>query len=137
MIAIGLVGFLIAVAFVRYRTAWALGNLLEYPVWLICGFLVPLTTSPPGCEKIAWVLPPTWGMNAIRESAEGGTPLPDCCVCVGLGLVYTAIGIWSSTYLLAPARARDAGAHMSSARLFFVGGLTSFRALFGWLSPWI
>ncbi|GIG63130.1 hypothetical protein Lfu02_75020 [Longispora fulva] len=26
---------------------------------------------------------------------------------------------------------------MSSLRLFFVGGLTSYRALFGWLSPWI
>ena len=26
---------------------------------------------------------------------------------------------------------------MSSIRIFFVGGLTSYRALFGWLSPWI
>jgi ABC-2 type transport system permease protein len=26
---------------------------------------------------------------------------------------------------------------VSSARLFFVGGLLSYRALFGWLSPWI
>ena len=26
---------------------------------------------------------------------------------------------------------------MSSLRIFFVGGLLSFRALFGWLSPWI
>ena len=26
---------------------------------------------------------------------------------------------------------------MSSLRLFFVGGLISYRALFGWLSPWI
>ena len=26
---------------------------------------------------------------------------------------------------------------MSSARLFFVGGVLSYRALFGWLSPWV
>ena len=26
---------------------------------------------------------------------------------------------------------------MTSLRIFFVGGLTSYRALFGWLSPWI
>lgn len=26
---------------------------------------------------------------------------------------------------------------MSAVRIFFVGGLTSFRALFGWLTPWI
>ena len=26
---------------------------------------------------------------------------------------------------------------MTSWRIFFVGGLMSFRALYGWLSPWI
>ena len=26
---------------------------------------------------------------------------------------------------------------MTSARIFFIGGMTSFRALFGWISPWI
>jgi len=26
---------------------------------------------------------------------------------------------------------------MNSLRIFFVGGLTSYRALFGWLSPWV
>ena len=31
VISIGCAGFLLAVSFVRYRTAWALGNLLEYP----------------------------------------------------------------------------------------------------------
>ena len=46
IVSIGTFGFLLAVAFVRYRFAWALGNLLEYPVWLICGFLVPLTLLP-------------------------------------------------------------------------------------------
>ena len=32
---------------------------------------------------------------------------------------------------------RDAGLDMTSLRIFFVGGLISFRALFNWLSPWI
>ena len=36
---------------VRYRTAWALGTALEFPVWLICGFLVPLALLPD------WVRP--------------------------------------------------------------------------------
>ena len=26
---------------------------------------------------------------------------------------------------------------MTSARVFFLGGLLSYRALFGWLSPWV
>ena len=51
VLSIGVTGFLMAVSFVRYRTAWALGNLFEYPVWLICGFLVPLCCSPAGCTR--------------------------------------------------------------------------------------
>ena len=41
----------------------------------ICGFLVPLSLFPGWVRPISWVLAPTWGMNAIRESALGGTPL--------------------------------------------------------------
>ena len=26
---------------------------------------------------------------------------------------------------------------MTSTRVFFIGGLMSYRALFGWLSPWV
>src|SRR4249919_2499408 len=82
VVSIGLVGFLMAVAFVRYRASWALGNLFEYPVWLICGFLVTLDHFPGWVEKIAWLLPPYWGMNAIRASAEGGgTPIADAALC--------------------------------------------------------
>ena len=138
VISIGMLGFLLAVAFVRYRTAWALGNMFEYPVWLVCGFLVPLSLFPDWVRPISWVLAPTWGVNAIRESALGGTPLADMLMCFGLGALYTAIGV-----LLARAGAeggagaRDPVAHVTSLRVFFVGGLTSYRALFSFLSPWI
>jgi ABC-2 type transport system permease protein len=93
VVSIGMLGFLLAVAFVRYRTAWALGNMFEYPVWLICGFLVPLSLFPDWVRPISWVLAPTWGVNAIRESALGGSPLPDVAMCALLGAVYTAIGV--------------------------------------------
>jgi ABC-2 type transport system permease protein len=106
VVAIGMLGFLLAVSFVRYRTAWALGNLLEYPVWLICGFLVPLTLFPAWVRPISWALAPTWGMQAIRESAQGGTPIPDLLVCIGLGLLYTAIGVAVVDRFLRAARAR-------------------------------
>lgn len=106
VIAIGMLGFLLAVAFVRYRTAWALGNLLEYPVWLICGFLVPLSFFPEWVRPISWALAPTWGMQAIRESAIGGTPVPDLLVCLGLGALYTAIGVLVADRVLRAARAR-------------------------------
>ena len=104
--SIGITGFLMAVSFVRYRTAWALGNLFEYPVWLICGFLVPLSLFPGWVRPIAWVLAPTWGMNAIRESALGGSPLADLGLCSAIGIGCLALGAAVSETVLRSARAR-------------------------------
>jgi ABC-2 type transport system permease protein len=108
VIAIGCAGFLLAVSFVRYRTAWALGNLLEYPVWLVCGFLVPIALLPDWVRPISWLLAPTWGMNAIRESALGGTPWPDALMCLALGGAYVALGVVVLERALTAARARAA-----------------------------
>jgi ABC-2 type transport system permease protein len=106
VLSIGVTGFLMAVSFVRYRTAWALGNLFEYPVWLICGFLVPLSLLPGWVHPLAWLLAPTWGVNAIRESALGGSPLPDLGLCAAIGLGCLATGIAVSETVLRSARAR-------------------------------
>ena len=106
VLSIGALGFLIAVAFARYRNAWALGAMSEYPVWLVCGFLVPLALLPEWTRPISWALAPTWGMRAIRESATGGTPLPDVGMCFLLGAAYVAVGILVTNSVLRAARAR-------------------------------
>ena len=104
VLSIGALGFLMAVGFARYRTAWALGSMTEYPIWLICGFLVPLSLLPGWVLPISWVLAPTWGMRAIRESSTGGTPLPDIGMCVLLGSIYVAIGVVLTERVLRAAR---------------------------------
>ena len=55
-------------------------------------------------RPISWVLAPTWGVRAIRESALGGQPLPDLALCLLLGLVYLAIGVLAAESVLASAR---------------------------------
>jgi len=102
--AIGLLGFLMAVASVRYRSAWALGSTLELVVWLICGFLIPLATLPAWVRPISWALAPTWGMSAIRAAAEGRNPVPDLALCLGLALVYGVIGALLAKRLVDSAR---------------------------------
>ena len=106
IVSMGSLGFLMAVSFVRYRRAWALGNMFEYPVWLVCGFLVPLSLFPDWVRPISWVLAPTWGMNAIRESALGGDALPDLGMCFALAAVYVAVGLAVADTMLRAARAR-------------------------------
>jgi ABC-2 type transport system permease protein len=108
ILSIGMLGFVQSVAFVRYRTAWAVGAALEYPVWLVCGFLVPLALLPDWVRPISWALAPTWGMNAVRESALGGSPWADVAMCLALGCIYALVGMVLLRFLLRAARARAA-----------------------------
>jgi ABC-2 type transport system permease protein len=107
VIAIGMLGFLLAVSSVRYRSAWALGNALEMPVWLICGFLVPLSVLPSWLQPVAWVLAPTWGLDAIRAATEGRPAWGSLGLCLLLTVVYCVIGALVSGRLVDSAR-RDA-----------------------------
>ncbi len=107
LLSIGALGFLMGVSFARYRNSWSLGATMEYPVWLVCGFLVPLSLLPSPVRPISWVLAPTWGMRAIRQSAlGGGSPLLDVGMCFLLGAAYVAIGILVTETVLRAARAR-------------------------------
>jgi ABC-2 type transport system permease protein len=106
LLSIGALGFLIAVAFARYRNAWALGAMSEYPVWLVCGFLVPLALLPDWVRPISWFLAPTWGMRAIRAAANGGSPWAEIGMCFVLGAAYVVIGVLVTNRVLRAARAR-------------------------------
>jgi ABC-2 type transport system permease protein len=106
VITIGSLGFLMSVAFVRSRRAWALGAVSEYPIWLVCGFLVPITLLPGWVRPVSWVLGPTWGMRAIQAGAFGGNGLPDVVMCFALAAVYVAAGVALLGSVLDSARKR-------------------------------
>ncbi|HVQ87446.1 MAG TPA: ABC transporter permease [Actinomycetes bacterium] len=103
-VAIGLMGFLLAISAIRYRSSWALGAALEMPIWLICGFIVPLALLPDWVRPIAWVLPPTWGVAAVKDAALGGSPWPDIVLCLGIASIYAAIGTLLAHRLVDSAR---------------------------------
>jgi ABC-2 type transport system permease protein len=107
VLTIGALGFLMGVLFVRSRRAWALGAVTEYPIWLACGFLVPLSLLPGWVRPISWVLGPTWGMRAIRHGAFGGPALADVGVCLALTAGYVLVGMLLLDRMLEAAR-RDA-----------------------------
>lgn len=92
VLALGLLGLVLASSFILYRHANALSNLLEYPVWLVSGLLVPLSLLPGWVTPLAWILAPTWGVRAIREAALGGDPAFAIGMTVGLGASYLVLG---------------------------------------------
>jgi len=108
IIALGAMGMLIATSFVLYRHANALSNLLEYPIWIVTGLVVPLSVLPGWLGPISWVLAPTWGMAAIRGAAIGTeAPLVPILLCLVLAVVYWALARAVLVFVLNKAR-RDA-----------------------------
>jgi ABC-2 type transport system permease protein len=106
VLSLGLMGLLMASSFILYRHANALSNLLEYPVWIATGLLFPLALLPGWVAPISWLLAPTWGIEAIRHSALGGTVWFPVAMCVVVGLAYIALAaVFLSTFERA-ARAR-------------------------------
>jgi ABC-2 type transport system permease protein len=71
IIALGLVGLMLASIFILYPTAQSLANLLEYPMWMVSGILVPVSSLPEPVQYVSHVLPPTWGIEAVLNSATG------------------------------------------------------------------
>jgi ABC-2 type transport system permease protein len=92
VISLGMLGLVLASTFVLYRQASAFSNLLEYPVWLVTGLLVPVSLLPGWAEWLSWALAPTWGVEAVRNAALGGEVWPGIAMCVLLGAIYLGLG---------------------------------------------
>ena len=107
IVSIGLLGFVMASVVVRFRAGWAVGNMFEYPVWIVTGLLIPVALLPAWAEPVSWALAPKWGMRALRDSAFiGGSPLFDIAMCVLLIAVYTVVGALMLGRFLQSARRR-------------------------------
>jgi ABC-2 type transport system permease protein len=106
ILGLGALGLVIATSFVLYRNANALSNMLEFPVWLVTGALVPLSLLPGWIRPLSWILAPTWGFRAVRAAALGGDPWPGIGRCVVLGLVYAVVASFFVRYFEVRARVR-------------------------------
>jgi len=85
---LGALGLVIASSFVLYRNANALSNMLEFPVWLATGVIVPLSLLPGWTSVIGWLLAPTWGFRAVRRAVFGGDVWPAIGMSLALSVAY-------------------------------------------------
>jgi ABC-2 type transport system permease protein len=91
VIALGLMGLVLASTFILYRHANALSNLLEYPVWIASGLVFSTSLLPIWTRPISWALPPYWGILAIRHAALGGSVWGPLGMVVLLGIASIVI----------------------------------------------
>ena len=91
VVALGLMGLVLASTFILYRYANAMSNLLEYPVWIASGLVFSTTLLPGWTRPISWALPPYWGVLSLRHAALGGDVWRPLGMVVLLGVVSFAI----------------------------------------------
>jgi ABC-2 type transport system permease protein len=92
IVSLGVLGLIMGASFILYREANALSNMLEFPIWIVTGVIVPLSLLPGWIHPLSWILAPTWGYRAIHNAALGGNPWPGIGMAVALGVVYFVIG---------------------------------------------
>jgi ABC-2 type transport system permease protein len=92
------IGLLFALAFVLSRRSYILTSILEYPIYVLSGAVVPITMLPEWSQPISMVLAPAWGVEALRASAIPGYEtvfgfgmVGNAVVCVVLMIVYAVL----------------------------------------------
>lgn len=65
------ISLLIGLIFTLSRSARILMNCLEYPIYILCGLVFPISVLPKALQFIAYVLSPTWAAQLLRESMAG------------------------------------------------------------------
>lgn len=103
--------FFLAMSFTLSRQAYALMNMLEYPVYLICGFMFPISMLPDWVRPLSWVLPPTWAIELLRIISRKDMKQGELFTAWGVLMLLTVIYLIISRayYRLVEKRARING----------------------------
>lgn len=99
LISLASIGLLFSVAFVFSRRSYVLTSILEYPIYVLSGAIVPITMLPEWCQPISLALAPAWGVEVLRESAVSGYEAVfgyglagNMMVCAGITVVCILVG---------------------------------------------
>lgn len=77
VVAISVFAFVMALIFTLSKQAEALMNFIEYPIFLICGFLFPISILPFWIQPISYLLPPTFAIELLRTVTNGNSTITD------------------------------------------------------------
>lgn len=90
-------GFFFSGLFILSRRGNLIANVLQAPIYLLSGMLIPLSLLPAWSRPLAEAIPATHAVGALRESALTGASLgqisPDLIWALGVSALWIAIGI--------------------------------------------
>lgn len=99
-LAVGLVSFIafglmLAPAFLLNPQIQQFQNAMEYPIYILCGFLFPIALLPFWTTPLSYILSPYWTARALQAASEGTLTLQqlglDLLLMLLLGGIYLVI----------------------------------------------
>ncbi|MGE5374250.1 MAG: ABC transporter permease, partial [Bacteroidota bacterium] len=86
-------GLVIAPIFVMNPGVRAWQNAMEFPVYILCGFLFPIALLPGWTTPISWLLPPYWAAVALHGTSTGAAPVNQTLFTWGMLLLFSIIDL--------------------------------------------
>ena len=92
-------GLIIAPIFVMNPGVRAWQNAMEFPIYVMCGFLFPIALLPGWTTPISYLLPPYWAAVALHGTSTGGASLNETLFAWGMMLLFSLIDLFIASRL--------------------------------------
>ena len=92
-------GLTIAPLFVMYRSVQQWQNTMEYPVFILAGFLFPVLLLPNWTTPLSYILPPYWAARALHGTSTGNAPIEQTLLAWGMLLLFSLIDLFIASRL--------------------------------------
>lgn len=86
-------GLVIAPIFVMNPGVRHWQNAMEFPVYILCGFLFPVALLSPWARPISYLLPPYWAARALHGTSSGGASLNEILFAWGMMLLFSIVDL--------------------------------------------
>jgi ABC-2 type transport system permease protein len=86
-------GLTIAPVFVMYRGIQQWQNAMEFPVYILCGFLFPIALLPNWTTPVSYLLPPYWAALALHGTSTAVMPFNQIAFCWGMMLLFSIVDL--------------------------------------------
>jgi len=92
-------GLIIAPIFVMNPGVRAWQNAMEFPVYVMCGFLFPVALLPGWTTPLSYLLPPYWAAVALHGTSTGGAPIEKTLFAWGMMILFSVIDLFIASRL--------------------------------------
>ena len=92
-------GLTIAPIFVMYREVQNWQNAMEYPVYILGGFLFPVLLLPGWTTPISYLLPPYWAAIALHGTSTANAPIQQTLFAWGMMIIFSIIDLFIASRL--------------------------------------